>query len=59
MASQFLDGSNIRAALDEVCGKRVAEGMARRSFRETCHRHGIPYAEIRRDDGNLVPSSGD
>ena len=42
MASQFLDGSNIRAALEEVCGKRMPEGMARGSFRETGHHHGIP-----------------
>ena len=42
MDSQFLDDSNIGAAIEEVCGKRMAEGMARRSFRETGHRHGIP-----------------
>jgi hypothetical protein len=42
IGSQFLDGSNIRAVIEEVCGKRVAEGMARRSFRKTGHRHGIP-----------------
>lgn len=42
IGSQFLDGSNISAALEEVCGKRIQQGMARGSFRETGHRHGIP-----------------
>ena len=42
MPQQFLNGSNVRAAFEQVRGKRVAERMARGSFRETSHRHGTP-----------------
>jgi hypothetical protein len=42
MPQQLLDGSNVRAAFEQVPGKRMAERMARSSFCETSHRHGIP-----------------
>jgi hypothetical protein len=41
MPQQLLDGSNVRAAFEQVRGKRMAERMARGSFRETGHHHGI------------------
>lgn len=36
MAQQLLDGSNVRAAFEQVRGKRMAEPMARGSFRTRC-----------------------
>ncbi len=41
MAQQLLDGSNVIAAFEQVGGERMAERMARGSFRETGRRHGV------------------
>ena len=50
MPQQLLDRSNaclcvarrqVRAAFEHVGGERMAERMARGSFRETGHRHGV------------------
>jgi len=41
MPQQLLDGSNVRAAFEQVRGKQMAERMARGPFRETGHHHGI------------------
>jgi hypothetical protein len=42
MPQQLLDGSNVRAAFEQMCGKRMAERMARGSFCEPGLRHGLP-----------------
>ncbi len=48
MAEQFLDGPYVVPALDEVRGKRVAKGMARRPLGNA----GLPH---RSADGSLNP----
>lgn len=42
MSQQLLNGPNVRAAFEQVRGKRMAERMARGSFREPDLRHGLP-----------------
>ena len=42
MPQQLLDGSNVRATFEQVRGKRMVERMARGSFREPGHHHGVP-----------------
>ena len=42
MPQQVLNGSNDRAAFEQVRGKRMAERMARGSSREPGLRHGPP-----------------
>jgi len=42
MPQQLLNGSNVRAAFEQVRGKRMAERRARGSFREPGLRHGLP-----------------
>lgn len=41
MPQQLLDRSNVRATLKQVRGEGMPECMARGSFRETSHQHGI------------------
>jgi hypothetical protein len=41
MPQQLLDRSNVRATLKQVRGEGMPERMARGSFRETGHHHGI------------------
>ena len=41
MPQQLLDGSNVRTVFEQVRGKRMAERMARGSFRQTSHHHSF------------------
>lgn len=41
MLQWLLDGSNVQAAFEQVRGKRMAERIARGSFRKPGLRHGL------------------
>lgn len=54
MPQQFLNGSNVRAAFEQVRGKRMAKRMARGPLGEPGLRHSLSDAVIRQGDDGLV-----
>ena len=41
VAEEFLDGADVVAALEEVGGEGVAEGVATDALRDGCRSHGL------------------